>query len=182
MNNKIHDVLDFWYTDQNAKKWLKSTPEFDSEIRVRFKSLWESAADDALESWQNTADGCLALCIILDQFPQNMFRGDAKSFQTERLGIQVAKEAIEKGMDEAINIDHVSFLYLPLMHSESLDDQDLCVVCFEKRGLKENLKFAQHHRGLIQEFGRFPHRNKILGRESTPAEIDYLNSNRAFTG
>ena len=182
MNKTINEVLEFWYDEQNSKKWFNSTSEFDAEIKQRFESIWKSAANNKLNSWENTADGCLALCILLDQFPLNMFRGENKSFQTEHQSIEVAKVAIEKDFDEEIDKQRVSFLYMPLMHSEDLQDQDLCVECFEKRGLEDNLHFAKHHRGLIVEFGRFPHRNEALGRESTPEEIDYLNSKRAFKG
>ena len=178
----INEVLNFWYAEKTAKKWFKSTPAFDDEIKDRFESLWQSAADNQLSKWEGSAEGCLALCIILDQFPLNMFRNDSKSFQTEYQSIQLAKGAINKGFDDEIDDQRVSFLYMPLMHSENLQVQDLCVACFEKRGLEDNLRFAKHHRGIIQEFGRFPHRNSILNRESTSEEIAYLNSKRAFTG
>ncbi len=182
MNNVINEVLDFWYDEANAQKWFKSTPEFDAEIKQGFESLWQSALDNKLTSWTESADGCLALCIVLDQFPLNMFRGESKSFQTEKQSIEVARAAIKKGFDDDIEAQRVSFLYMPLMHSEDLLDQDLCVAGFAKRDLEDNLRFAKHHRGLIEEFGRFPHRNGTLGRESTPDEIAYLNSERAFTG
>lgn len=178
----VKDVLDFWYTPETSKKWFKSTPEFDLEIKQRFETVWQMAADNQLDEWQKSSEGCLALCIVLDQFPLNMYRGDETSFQTEAQAIVVAKQAIENGFDNDIDDDRVSFLYMPLMHSESLIDQDLCVACFEKRELTENLRFAMHHRDLILEFGRFPHRNEMLDRESTPEEIAYLNSKRAFTG
>lgn len=182
MNNSINDVLDFWYSDDTSKKWFKSTPEFDHEIKCRFENLWQLAAKNKLKSWEESANGCLALCIVLDQFPLNMFRGETRSFQTERQSIEVAKLAIENGYDNAIESQRVSFLYMPLMHSEELSDQDLSVACFEKRGLDDNLRFAQHHRGIIEEFGRFPHRNKLLNRRNSPEEIDYLNAKRAFKG
>lgn len=182
MNSTISDVLDFWYSKDNAKRWFKSTPEFDNEIKLRYESLWQSAANNDLIEWTNSADGCLALCLVLDQFPLNMFRGDNKSFKTESQSIEVAKNAIENGFDDEIDPAKVSFLYMPLMHSEVLEDQNLCVRCFEKHNLEDNLRFAKHHRGLIIEFGRFPHRNDILGRESSPAEVEYLHSKRAFRG
>jgi len=182
MDYSINQILDFWYAEENTKKWFKSTPEFDAEIKQRFESLWQSAAENKLTSWEKSADGCLALCIVLDQFPLNMFRGEGKSFQTEKQSIEVAKAAIEKGFDDEIANKWVSFLYMPLMHSEDLQDQDLCVAGFAKRELEDNLRFAKHHRSIIEEFGRFPHRNETLGRDSTPEEITYLNSNRAFTG
>lgn len=180
--NEINDVLDFWYAPETAKKWFNSTPEFDLEIKQRFESLWELAAANQLNEWQHTPQGSLALCIVMDQFPLNMFRGDAKSYQTEAQSIEVAKVAIAMGYDEEIEVEKVSFLYMPLMHSESLADQELCVSCFDKRALQNNLRFAKHHRDLIIEFGRFPHRNALLNRKSTPEEISYLNSKRAFTG
>jgi len=182
MNKEIYEVLDFWYDEQTAKKWFKSTPEFDTEIRLRFEFLWQSAADNKLKLWEESADGCLALCIVLDQFPLNMFRGENKSFQTEQQSIGIARVAIQKGFDDQIDSDRISFLYMPLMHSEDINDQELCVSRFEKHGLEDNLRFAKHHRGIIQEFGRFPHRNSLLGRESSPDEIAYLSSKRAFKG
>lgn len=182
MNISIKDVLDFWYAEENVKKWFNSTAEFDLDIKQRFESVWELAAADKMYSWQQSPEGCLALCIVMDQFPLNMYRGEKKSFQTEAQSIVVAKAAISKGFDEAIETNKVSFLYMPLMHSEVLKDQDLGLNCFEKRDLQDNLRFAKHHRDLILKFGRFPHRNEVLNRESTPEEIAYLNSKHAFTG
>ncbi len=182
MNNTINEVLDFWYSEENSKKWFNSTSEFDADIKQRFENLWQDAANNKLLAWEESANGCLALCIVLDQFPLNMFRGENKSFQTEQQSIQVARSAITNGFDDEIEKQKVSFLFMPLMHSEVMQDQDLCVACFEKRELEDNLRFAKHHRGIIEEFGRFPHRNEILGRDSSDEEIAYLNSKRAFTG
>jgi uncharacterized protein (DUF924 family) len=181
-NNTIADVLDFWYSDEVSKHWFTSTPELDVEIKQRFESLWQDAATHKLDSWQIEAEGCLALCIVLDQFPLNMFRSEEKSFETEQQAVDVAVKAIEFGFDMKIEISKVSFLYMPLMHSENMADQDLSIACFQKRELDHNLRFAEHHRDIIRRFGRFPHRNEILGRESSQAESDYLNSKEAFTG
>ena len=178
----ITDVLNFWYAEDTAKKWFKSTPEFDQKIKQKFEHTWELAANNQLSDWHSSADGCLALCIVLDQFPLNMFRGESISFATEAKSIEVAKEAIVKGFDDQLDINKVSFLYMPLMHSEVLADQELCVECFTKRNIQENLRFAKHHHDLIVEFGRFPHRNEMLGRTSTTEEIIYLKSKRSFTG
>jgi len=178
----ITDILEFWYTEENSKKWFKSTQAFDLEIKQRFEDVWKLAANKQLNEWQSSADGCLALCIVLDQFPLNMYRHQNKSFETEAQAINVAKHAIAEGFDDDIETAKVSFLYMPLMHSEVLADQNLCVRCFSKRDLSDNLRFAKHHRDLISEFGRFPHRNQLLGRESTAEEISYLNSKRAFKG
>lgn len=182
MNNQINNVLDFWYSDRISKQWFASTPELDAEIRQKFETLWQEAADNQHDDWMQSAEGCLALCIVLDQFPLNMFRGDVNSFSTEQQAVSVSKYAIENGLDEKIPDTKASFLYMPLMHSENMVDQDLSVASFAKRGLKENERFAHHHREIVKTYGRFPHRNTILGRENTPAEIAYLNSKEAFTG
>ena len=180
--NMKNELLDFWFNPPMNQYWFKSTAEIDQEIRDRFEWLWESAGRGEQDHWKDTAEGCLALCIVLDQLPLNMFRGSAKAFSTESQSIQLARYAIDNALDEQLANDRVAFLYLPLMHSEKLEDQDLSVRMFEKAGLEKNLRFAKHHRELIREFGRFPHRNQLLGRENTPEEVDYLNSGRAFRG
>ncbi|MBF6057749.1 DUF924 family protein [Thiomicrorhabdus heinhorstiae] len=176
------DILNFWYTPPMSEHWFSSTPEIDAEIREKFESVWEKAAEGKLDAWKETAEGCLALCIVLDQFPLNMFRGEAKSFSTEQQAVAVCKYAVEKGLDQQLPIERRTFLYMPLMHSEHLADQDESVRLFEASKLENNIKFAHHHREIVRQYGRFPHRNAILGRGSTQAEIDYLNSPQAFTG
>ncbi|WP_299880839.1 DUF924 family protein [uncultured Cocleimonas sp.] len=182
IDNRISEVLSFWYGDEMKKQWFSSTPELDADIKQQFESLWEEAANHKLDSWKQTAEGCLALCIVLDQFPLNMFRGEAKAFDTEQQAVAITKHAIEKGFDNDIDDSTVSFLYMPLMHSENLNDQDLSVKSFKRRKLDGNIRFAEHHRGLIVEFGRFPHRNETLGRVNTAEEVEYLQSERAFKG
>jgi uncharacterized protein (DUF924 family) len=181
-DDRISKVLSFWYSDEMKKQWFSSTPELDTHIRMKFESLWEEGANHQLNSWKDSAYGCLALCIVLDQFPLNMFRGEAKSFTTEQQAVTVTKHAIEYEFDDEIDDSQLSFLYMPLMHSENLSDQDLSVECFKRRKLDGNTRFAEHHRGLIVKFGRFPHRNAILGRQSTAQEIEYLQSDKAFNG
>ena len=178
----INDVLTFWFNKPMSDHWFSSTPEIDQEITDKFESVWEMAKAGELDFWQDSADGCLALCIILDQMPLNMFRNTVKSFSTEQQAVRVAKFAIDTGLDNVISEERVSFLYMPLMHSENMADQELCVKCFEKVKLDGNLRFAKHHRDIVELYGRFPHRNEILGRESTQAEMDYLMSKQAFTG
>jgi len=184
MTNKItiEQVLNFWFTKPISNHWFNSTPEIDQQITDDYKSVWEQVQAGEFDRWKNSADGCLALCIILDQMPLNMFRGSAKSFSTEQQAVENTKHAIKEGFDNDIPNDRVAFLYMPLMHSENMDDQNLAVQCFEKAKLEGNLKFAKHHRGIVEEFGRFPHRNKALGRRNSQAEMDYLNSDKAFTG
>ena len=176
------DILDFWYAPEMRSSWFNSTPELDTQIRARFEPTWEAAVRGELDAWLGSPAGCLALAIILDQFPLNMFRDTAKSFSSEGQAIGVAKQALEKGFDQHIDPAQLAFLYMPLMHSEDLADQDLSVELFAAAGLDNNLRFAQHHREIVRRFGRFPHRNAILGRTSTPQEIAYLDSKEAFKG
>ena len=135
-----------------------------------------------MHAWYDTAEGCLALAIILDQFPLNMFRGQAKSFSSESRAIHVTLHAIDHAFDRALEKNKRIFLYMPLMHSENIQHQVMSVSLFENAGLRENARFAIHHREIIRRFGRFPHRNKILGRQSTPEEIRWLDSDQAFLG
>jgi uncharacterized protein (DUF924 family) len=176
------DILAFWFDDSMRAAWFRSTPAIDDLIRVRFESLWQQAARGELDHWSQTAEGALALIIVLDQLPLNMFRGQAAAFATEARAIDVSKAAIAAGLDRELAGDRVAFLYMPLMHSEDPDDQDQAVERFAAAGLDDNLRFARHHRDLIRRFGRFPHRNAILGRTSTADELAYLASEQAFHG
>lgn len=176
------EILKFWFTEPANQHWFNSTQELDDQIRDRYQSLWEQAATGALDDWKQSAKGCLALVIILDQFPLNMFRGEAKSFSTEQQAVAITKHALEQGLDQQLPKDQLAFLYMPLMHSESLADQDQAVACFEAAGLQYNLEFAQHHREIVRRFGRFPHRNAALGRQGTAEELEWLASDEAFKG
>ncbi|MET0071741.1 MAG: DUF924 family protein [Candidatus Thiodiazotropha sp.] len=183
MNHDEQDqLIDFWFSDRVRPLRFKSTAEFDREIRDLYFSLWQRAQRGELEQWKTSKEGCLALVILLDQFPLHMFRGQAEAFATEQQSRDVADQAIEAGFDRQMPAAWRAFLYLPFMHSESLADQDRSVALFAAAGLESNLKWAKHHRELIRRFGRFPHRNEILGRESSADEIDYLKSDGAFTG
>ena len=176
------EVLSFWYTKPMSKHWFNSTPQIDQLIRDEFEDLWRNAQSGALDSWRDNAQGCLALILLFDQFPLNMFRGTLESFKTESRSIELSLHGIERAYDKELQHSQLIFFYMPLMHSELSEHQSLSVEKFEEAGLKGNARFAKHHRSIIERFGRFPHRNKILGRVSTQAEIDYLNSNNAFTG
>lgn len=175
-------LLDFWYAAEMRPRWFDSTPALDGLIRDRFEPLWQRAAAGGLDHWQATPDGALALVIVLDQLPLNMYRGRPEAFATEQRAVAVAKRAVADGFDRQIAKDRLMFLYMPLMHSEQLADQDLSVQLFAAAGLSDNLRFAEHHRGLVRRFGRFPHRNVILGRQSTAEELEYLASPEAFKG
>ena len=175
-------VLEFWFTEPATRLWFKPTPEFDELIFTKFHSLWLQAKENQLSLWEKSAEGCLALAISLDQFPLNMFRGTSKSFSTEADAIRISRHAISNRFDKALDKSHVSFLYMPLMHSENIRDQNLSVKLFEKANLENNLRYAKHHRDIVAKFGRFPHRNMILNRTSTTTELEYLASPQAFKG
>jgi len=174
------DVIKYWFSEKSRQHWFFSTTEIDDEIRQRYEQLWISAATGDLNNWKDSAQGCLALIIVLDQFPLNMFRGKAKSFQTEKMAVEVALKAINKGYDEILNADELLFLFMPLMHSENLEHQDIQVKLFEKYDFND--EYSKHHRNIVKKFGRFPHRNDILGRKSSADEIEYLLSDSAFKG
>jgi len=176
------ELIDFWFSEETSKRWFNSTPAFDQALIDTYESTWEEAKQGKLDHWRQSATGSLALVIVLDQFPLNMFRGQAKSFSTESQSRDVARLAIDKGFDQVLPSSQVSFLYMPFMHSEDLDDQALGVELFKKPGLESNYRFARHHYTIVERFGRFPHRNKILGRESSEAEVKYLNSKEGFQG
>jgi len=179
---KPEDIIDFWYSSDISIQWFNSTQTLDLRILNEYESIWQQARDGKLEAWQFSPEGCLALAIILDQFPLNMFRGKPESFSTESNAIEVSKWAISRNFDQQLPVDQLAFLYMPLMHSENTDDQNLSVMKFEAAGLENNARFARHHREIVKRFGRFPHRNEILGRESTQEEIDRLASDEAFKG
>jgi uncharacterized protein (DUF924 family) len=174
------DVIKYWFSEKSRQHWFSSTPEIDNEIKQRYEQLWINAASGKLNDWQDSPQGCLALIIILDQFPLNMFRGEAKSFQTEELAVEVALKAIDNGYDEILNTEELLFLFMPLMHSENLEHQNMQVKLFEKYDFND--EYSKHHRDIVKRFGRFPHRNEILGRMSTMVELDYLLSDNAFKG
>ena len=174
------DVIEYWFSEKSRKHWFSSTPEIDNEIKQRYEKLWINAASGKLNDWQDSPQGCLALIIILDQFPLNMFRGKAKSFQTEKLAVEVALKAIDNGYDEILNTEELLFLFMPLMHSENLEHQNMQVTLFEKYDFND--EYSKHHRDIVKRFGRFPHRNEILGRMSTMEELDYLLSDNSFKG
>jgi len=170
----IHEILEFWFSEAVKPMWFNSTPMFDEELRQRYEKIWGLARAGTFDHWESEAEGAVALVIILDQFPLNMFRQHARQYSTEAHARKIAGAAIEQGLDQQLTPAQQAFLYLPFMHSESIVDQDRAVELYEKAGLKENLGFAIHHRDVVKHFGRFPHRNQYLGRSSTPEELEYL--------
>jgi len=179
----MHNALvDFWFSEAVAKLWFNSTREFDEQLRTEFGDRWQQAKQGELEQWRETAIGSLALVILLDQIPLNIFRGKPASFSTEAQSIAVARAAIGAGFDSELKIRQKAFLYMPFMHSESLQDQLLGLKLYDQPGLEDNFRFSKHHHDIVKRFGRFPHRNEILGRESSQAEIEYLKSRQGFKG
>jgi len=168
------DILAFWRA-AGHEKWFGKDDAFDAEIRTRFLPTYEAAAAGRLSDWEASPDGALALTIVLDQFSRNMFRGDARTYAADPIARAVVKRAIARGFDQAVPKELRGFLYLPLMHSETPADQDQCVALHHAHGDPEGIKYAEHHADIIRRFGRFPHRNAILGRQTTPEERAFLD-------
>lgn len=174
-----NDILKFWFEQSGPKKWFAKSDAFDADIRARFESsTLDLAADLASENahkWEADPNSALALVIALDQFPRNMYRGTKAMFAYDELSLSAAKRAVEAGHDYKCPQAQRQFFFMPYMHSESLADQTRCVELVEARLSSENtLHHAKMHRRTIERFGRFPHRNDVLGRESLPEEIAYL--------
>ena len=172
------NILDFWFDEAGPEKWYKKSYAFDAEVRHRFEDISNQIAARLKRpphKWENSPNSSLALIIATDQFSRNMYRDTQAAFAWDRLAIGVAERMIEKKWDFQIDQSRREFIYLPFMHSESLDHQNCCVeLCDQRLNNVENLKHAIAHRDLIARFGRFPHRNEVLGRDSTPEEIEFL--------
>jgi uncharacterized protein (DUF924 family) len=173
--SSIDEVLAFWFSEDGRRRWFAPTPAFDRRIRERFAGLAARAAGGELETWEGSARGCVALCVLLDQMPRHMFRGTPRAFATDHKALDVAARAVDLGFDQELPPEQRQFLYLPFSHSERLADQLRAAALFEAVQLGEALAYVQdHHLAIIRRFGRFPHRNAILGRPSTPEELEFL--------
>ena len=177
---RADDILTFWFDDAGPKKWYQKSDAFDAEIRAQFEAAAIDMAAVKLKgahSWEAEPDSTLALIIALDQFPRNMYRGTKASFAWDALSLSASKAMIDKGWDLKIPQERRAFAYMPFMHSENMADQDLCVTLIDSRlESASSLHHAKEHRKVIRKFGRFPHRNEILDRASTPEEIAFLKS------
>ena len=167
------DVIAFW-RQAGPERWFEKDAAFDDEIRRRFLRLHEAAASGKLTAWEANTEGALALLILLDQFPRNMFRGSARAFASDPLARAIASRAILNGFDGAFP-DMRNFFYLPFEHSEDLADQERGLTLYKAAGDADNLKWGEIHADIIRRFGRFPHRNAVLGRVSTPEEQEFLD-------
>ena len=185
MPSEADEVLDFWFGREDEPgygefrdAWFRKDDGFDQEVRERFGFLYERAAAGALDGWRDDARSCLALVICLDQFPRNMFRSDGRTHATDAKAVETARYAVERALDRELPPFQRMFVYMPFMHSENLEDQRRSVELFgrlaEKPGAPDVTSYAVGHMEIVERFGRFPHRNVILGRETTPEEAEFL--------
>ena len=175
----VDEVLDFWFRELTYEDWFGGAAEVDEKIRTRFGSLYDRLkANFSVES-VNDPKTALAAVIVFDQFPRNMFRRSAAAFGTDDLALGIARRALDLGFDSGMGEER-AFLYMPFMHSEVSADQERCVDLFRALGGEESLKYAVEHRDIVARFGRFPHRNRVLGRQSTPDEIAFLQEHAGY--
>ena len=167
-------VLSFWFVEIERKAWFRKDADFDGEIRARFGELHASACAAELFGWRVHPEGRLAEVIVLDQFSRNLFRDDARAFAQDPLALALAQEAIAVGAHEAGGDDERAFFYMPYMHSESRVVHDVALELFAEPGMEDNFRFEQRHKAIIDRFGRYPHRNAVLGRDSTAEELAFL--------
>jgi len=170
----MDDVLRFWFEEVAPAQWWSKDPALDAEIAVRFTALHARAARCECHAWRAAPEGRLAEIIVLDQFSRNLFRDSAAAFATDPLALALAQEVISGGTDAKLPVEQRRFIYMPYMHSESLLIHDCAVRLFDQPGLEDNLRFEHLHRDIIVRFGRYPHRNALLGRVSTPEELAFL--------
>lgn len=167
-------VVAFWQ-EAGPDKWYRKDDAFDRDIRERFLATHEAAALGKLADWEENSEGALALMILLDQFPRNMFRGSARAFATDPLARAITHRALKKGFDGDVPPDMRGFFYLPFQHSENLADQERSLALYRTLGDEDNMKWADIHADIIRKFGRFPHRNDVLGRQTTDEEQAFLD-------
>ena len=175
-----NDVIGFW-RHAGPQKWFKKVHAFDEAIRLKFEPVHHRAARGEYDAWAETADGALALLILLDQFPRNLYRNSAHAFATDPKARTIARAAIERGFDRQVDPALRNFFYLPFEHSEDLADQDYGLALVAEGGVEDDLKWAALHRDIIVRFGRFPHRNACLGRMTTAEEQEFLDEG-GFSG
>jgi len=169
-----HDIIEFWFEEIDSALWWQKSAEFDAVITQRFSELHRQASLGELYSWRVTPEGRLAEIIVLDQFSRNMFRDQAIAFAQDSLALVLAQEAIQAGDDKLLSGLQRSFLYMPFMHSESLLIHEVAERIFSDLGIASSLDFELKHKAIIEQFGRYPHRNQALNRDSNAAEIEFL--------
>lgn len=169
------DVIQFWFEEIEPKQRFKKDLEFDALIRERFGDVHRQAAAGELYTWRETPMGALAEVIVLDQFSRNMFRDSAEAFAYDALALVLAQEAVRRKLDAELEARFKCFLYMPFMHSESQEIHKIAMFLFDQPGLEDNFNFEVRHKEIIDRFGRYPHRNELLGRESTAEEKEFLS-------
>lgn len=174
MSSDAQAVLDFWFEALTPAQWFKKDPETDQAIRERFGSLHAQAAQCECYAWRETPQGRLAEIIVLDQFSRNIYRDDARAFATDTLALALAQEAVAAGAAASLSSEQRAFLYMPYMHSESVAIHERAMELFNQPGLEKNFDFEVRHKAIIDRFGRYPHRNALLGRASTDEELAFL--------
>lgn len=170
----VQDILKFWFEECSPEQWFRKDPAFDDRIREDFEELYEKVVAGCFPHWRESAEGCLAEIIVVDQFSRNIYRDDPRAFKADSKALDCTNHAIERGFDQQVGPVHRKFMYMPLQHSENREDQARSVLLYEAHTDAETLDFAQRHKDIIDRFGRFPHRNGILGRESTEEEREFL--------
>jgi uncharacterized protein (DUF924 family) len=168
------DVVTFW-RDAGQEKWFNKDEAFDREIADRFAALHGEAAAGKLSGWADSPEGALALILMLDQFSRNLFRGSPRAFAQDAMALEVARKSLDAGFDRKVEPELRMFFYMPFMHSEAIADQQRCVSLFHGLSGGETLKHAHEHEEIIRRFGRFPHRNAVLGRHTSAAEQSFLD-------
>ena len=171
---RYQQILKFWFEDIEQKQWWVKDIEFDKQLRAKFLDIHSAADSCELFEWRKSAEGCLAEIIVLDQFSRNIFRDKPQSFASDKLALALSQQAIAVGADEQLSTIQRTFLYMPFMHSESLLIHDVAVKLFQKLGVQSNLDYEIKHKKIIERFGRYPHRNAILGRKSSAEETEFL--------
>ena len=171
---QAQDILDFWFDPDHRSLWFAKSDEFDAKIRERFQTIHHQAIQAELWSWRKTAEGRLAEIIVLDQFSRNLYRDQPQAFAHDSMALMLAQEAISLQLDAQLSPDHRSYLYMPIMHSESKLIHEFALKLFQRLGNEINLSFEKKHKLIIDRFGRYPHRNAILGRSSTAEELEFL--------
>ena len=172
---QAQDILHFWFDELTAKQHFSKDAALDARIRTRFGATLEAAAHCELFAWRSTAEGRLAEIIVLDQFSRNVYRDTPRAFAQDPLALVLAQELVAGGLDQSLPLGQRSFAYMPYMHSESKLVHEQSMVLFTQMGNPDTLRFALQHQSIIARFGRYPHRNAMLGRDSTPDEQAFLS-------
>lgn len=172
--DSVDEILSYWFEELSPKDWFKADAARDAEIGKRFRQIYEELMAGVPSNWLTEPEGFLAAILVLDQFPRNMFRGRPQAFATDQAALALAKRAIAEGKDMLLPPERRAFVYMPFQHAEDAVDQARSVELFTALGNKLNLDFAIRHKEIIARFGRFPHRNEILGRKSTAEESAFL--------